>query len=105
VVRLLVAKGADVNTQGGYYGNALQAASERGHKAVVRLLLDKGTDGSTLGGFYGNTFQVLVLQYQGKYEAYTQQVNTDPLRVLDVEDGNVTFQGNRPTFRGKEKIV
>jgi ankyrin repeat protein len=42
VVRLLVAKGADVNTQGGYYGNALQAASERGHKAVVRLLRDRG---------------------------------------------------------------
>ena len=42
VVRLLLEKGADVNAQGGYYGNALQAASARGHEAVVRLLLDKG---------------------------------------------------------------
>ncbi|SLM38718.1 ankyrin repeat domain containing protein [Lasallia pustulata] len=37
-------KGADVNAQGGEYGNALQAASERGHDQVVRMLLDKGAD-------------------------------------------------------------
>jgi ankyrin repeat protein len=50
VVKLLLDKGADVNAQGGYYGNALQAASSGGyktpssggHKAVVKLLLDKG---------------------------------------------------------------
>jgi len=42
VVRLLLDKGADVNAQGGSFGNALQAASENGHEAVVRLLLDEG---------------------------------------------------------------
>jgi ankyrin repeat protein len=41
-VALLLDKGADVNAHGGYYGNALQAASERGHEAVVRLLRDRG---------------------------------------------------------------
>jgi hypothetical protein len=35
-------KGAEVNAQGGKYGNALQAASVGGHKAVVRLLLEEG---------------------------------------------------------------
>ncbi|OCK72825.1 hypothetical protein K432DRAFT_279044, partial [Lepidopterella palustris CBS 459.81] len=39
IVRLLLGKGADVNAQGGYYGNALQAASIEGHEQVARLLL------------------------------------------------------------------
>jgi ankyrin repeat protein len=38
VVKMLLDKGADVNAQGGEYGSALQAASDRGHKAVVKLL-------------------------------------------------------------------
>ncbi|KAF6796411.1 hypothetical protein CSOJ01_13193 [Colletotrichum sojae] len=39
VPRLLIEKGADVNAQGGYYGNALQAASDEGHQEIVQLLL------------------------------------------------------------------
>jgi ankyrin repeat protein len=42
VVELLLGQGADVNAQGGYYGNALQAASYQGHEKVVELLLGKG---------------------------------------------------------------
>jgi ankyrin repeat protein len=34
VVKLLLDKGADVSAQGGYYGNALQAASSDGHEQV-----------------------------------------------------------------------
>ena len=41
MVSLLLAKGADVNEQGGEYGNALQAASWNGHREVVEMLLDK----------------------------------------------------------------
>ncbi|KAF2727144.1 hypothetical protein EJ04DRAFT_451934, partial [Polyplosphaeria fusca] len=37
IVRTLLNKGANVNAQSGYYGNALQAASEGGHEAVVKL--------------------------------------------------------------------
>jgi ankyrin repeat protein len=39
-VKLLLEAGADVNAKGGDYGNALQAASSRGHESVVKLLLD-----------------------------------------------------------------
>ena len=44
VVELLLQKGANVNARGGYHGNALLAAAERGHEKVVRLLLDKGAN-------------------------------------------------------------
>jgi ankyrin repeat protein len=42
VVRLLLDKSADVNAQGRFHNNALQAASWQGHEAVVRLLRNKG---------------------------------------------------------------
>jgi hypothetical protein len=42
VVKLLLNKSADVNAQGGYYGNALQAASAKGHEAVVKMLVSRG---------------------------------------------------------------
>ncbi|KAF2679335.1 hypothetical protein K458DRAFT_347022, partial [Lentithecium fluviatile CBS 122367] len=43
-VTLLVEKGADVNAQGGQYGNALQAASAKGHEPIAKLLVEKGAD-------------------------------------------------------------
>ena len=57
VARMLLDKGADVNAQGRYYGNALQAASAQGHEQVVKMLLDKGADVNAQGGHYGNALQ------------------------------------------------
>jgi hypothetical protein len=37
-----LAKGADINAQGGDYGNGLQAASSGGYGKIVELLLRKG---------------------------------------------------------------
>ncbi|SLM37992.1 ankyrin repeat domain containing protein [Lasallia pustulata] len=54
---MLLDKGADVNAQGGVYGNALQAVSERGHDQVVRMLLDKGADVNAQDKRYGNALQ------------------------------------------------
>jgi hypothetical protein len=45
--------------QGGYYGNALQAASYRGHEGVVKMLLDARADVNVQGGYYGNSFACL----------------------------------------------
>ncbi|CAG8262989.1 unnamed protein product [Penicillium salamii] len=53
-VKELIAKGADVNAQGGLYANALCAASAEGHQEIVTLLLDKGADFNAQGSEYGN---------------------------------------------------
>jgi hypothetical protein len=39
---MLLNKGAEVNAQGEYYGNALHAASQGDHKAVVKILVAWG---------------------------------------------------------------
>ncbi|KAJ5235397.1 NACHT nucleoside triphosphatase [Penicillium citrinum] len=53
----LIRKGADINAQGGHYGNALQAASCEGYPEIVKLLLDHGADVNAQGGHYGNALQ------------------------------------------------
>jgi ankyrin repeat protein len=62
LARMLLDKGADVNTQGGYLGNALQVASARGYKDIATLLLDKGADVNAQGGIYSNAFQAALAQ-------------------------------------------
>jgi hypothetical protein len=57
IVQLLLEKDADVDAQGGEYGNALQAASVEGHEQVVKLLLEKGVNVNAQGGPYGNALQ------------------------------------------------
>jgi ankyrin repeat protein len=52
--KLLLDEGADVSAEGGRHGNALQAASFRGHVETVELLLKKGADVNAQGGRYGN---------------------------------------------------
>ncbi|KAK8036681.1 hypothetical protein PG993_008664 [Apiospora rasikravindrae] len=52
--RELLENGANVNAQGGDYGNALQAASFRGHKEIVQTLLENGANVNAQGGLYGN---------------------------------------------------
>ncbi|EGU74404.1 hypothetical protein FOXB_15094, partial [Fusarium oxysporum f. sp. conglutinans Fo5176] len=64
--RDLTTEGADVNAQGGFYGNALQAASLHGNLEIVQLLLDKGADVNAQGGQYGNALQAA--SYKGKLE-------------------------------------
>ncbi|KAI5366970.1 hypothetical protein J4E82_010917, partial [Alternaria postmessia] len=55
--RLLLDAGAEVNAQGGRYGNALQAASEGGHEQIVKMLLDAGADVNAQDRDYSNALQ------------------------------------------------
>ena len=44
VVKLLLEKGADVESKDRYGQTPLSWAAEKGHEAVVKLLLEKGAD-------------------------------------------------------------
>ncbi|PSN64889.1 HET-domain-containing protein [Corynespora cassiicola Philippines] len=46
---LLLDKGAEVNAQGGLYGNALQAASAEGYEQVIKTLLNAGAEVNAQG--------------------------------------------------------
>ncbi|KAJ5099403.1 hypothetical protein N7532_006404 [Penicillium argentinense] len=47
----------NINSRGGRYGNALQAAADKGHEKLVQTLLDRGADIKAQGGVYGNALQ------------------------------------------------
>lgn len=53
---------AEINAQGGLYGNALQAASLRGHDKIVQLLQEKGAEINAQGGRFGNALQAASLR-------------------------------------------
>ncbi|KAL4911651.1 purine and uridine phosphorylase, partial [Aspergillus aurantiobrunneus] len=50
VTKLLLEQGADINAQGGQYGNALQASASEGHEKIVQILLEQGADINAQGG-------------------------------------------------------
>ena len=63
ITKLLIEKGADVHAQGGVYGNALQAASYKGHESIAKLILAKGADVNAPGGDFENALQAA--SYEG----------------------------------------
>ena len=81
-VELLLNQGAEVNAQGGSYGNALCAASFGGYIEVVRLLLDKDADVNAQGGSYGNA--LCAASFGGQIEV---------VRLLLDNDADVNAQG------------
>jgi ankyrin repeat domain-containing protein 50 len=62
MVQMLLNAGAEVNAQGGYYGNALQAALIRGHEKIVQMLLDARVEVNAQGGYYGNALQAASIE-------------------------------------------
>jgi len=54
---------ADINAQGGKYGNALQAAASKGHLAIAKLLIKKGANVHARGGDCGDALQAA--SYEG----------------------------------------
>ena len=64
-VNMMIERKLDVNAVGGYYGNALQAASSLGNTATVQALLDNGAAIDAVGRF-GTA--LCAFCYAGNYE-------------------------------------
>ncbi|KFZ14934.1 hypothetical protein V501_02978 [Pseudogymnoascus sp. VKM F-4519 (FW-2642)] len=135
IIRLLIQRGADVNAQGGYFGNALQAAASLGEQEeIVKLLLEHGADVNAQGGRYhtallaaldGNseeTVELLISQgadinAQGRYgdtalHAAACSSSEKVIRLLLELGANVNGQGGHhgnalqaAACRGREEIV
>ena len=80
---ILIQNRSDINAGGAdFYGNALQAASARGHRETVELLLSKNANVNAQGGFYGNALQA------ASAEGYREIVE-----LLLSKNANVNAQG------------
>jgi ankyrin repeat protein len=97
----LIENGADVNMQGGYYGNPLQAASMKGRENIVQLLLHHGATVNLQGGHHGSALQAAICT--GKESI---------VNVLLEHGANVNRQGGHyrnalqaAIYTGKESIV
>jgi ankyrin repeat protein len=120
VVWLLLSWGADVNTTGGFYGNALQMAiayprEERRKNELLKTLLAHGADVNAQGGYYGNALQgaayrgdfgavELLLQhgadvnarggfYGSALQAASVKGNVDTMRFLLEHGADINAQG------------
>ena len=101
IAEWLLNNGANVNAQGGYYGNALQAALAKGHEKVVQLLLDKGANVNAQGGDYGNALQAASANGHEK----VVQLLLDKGANVDAQGGHYGNALQAALTRGHEKVV
>ncbi|KAI9772343.1 MAG: hypothetical protein M1840_001092, partial [Geoglossum simile] len=92
----LLEPNVDVNAQGGYYGNALQAAATIYHshasKEVIQMLLDAGADVNAQGGYYGNALQAATATAAGADKFVLPSVK-EGIQMLVDAGADVNAQG------------
>jgi hypothetical protein len=101
ITRLLLDEGAEINAQGGRFGNALQAASYGGHEQVVKTLLDKGAEVNGQGGRLGNALQAASLR------GHEQVVKTllDKGAEVNAQGGHFGNVLQAASYGGHEQVV
>ncbi|KAK5633165.1 hypothetical protein RRF57_008879 [Xylaria bambusicola] len=88
--RFLLERGADVNAEGGHYGNALQALCRytRVKQNLVKLLLDKGANINAKGGFYGNALQAACFSHEGDLRGSVVELLLDRGADINAQGGH-----------------
>jgi ankyrin repeat protein len=99
--KLLLNTKAEVNAQGGDFGNALQAASYKGHEPIVKLLLKSGADVNARGGVFDHALN-----------AASSRDHEPVLKLLLSSGADVNAQGGEyghalqtASYRGHEPVV
>ncbi|KAL9124786.1 MAG: hypothetical protein Q9175_008178, partial [Cornicularia normoerica] len=90
-----------VNAHGGYYGNALQAASYSGHVGVTQMLLDRGADVNAQGGEYRNALSGAA--YHGHIKVI--QMLLDRGAEVNVQGENFGNALQTAAYHGHIKVV
>ncbi|KAL4736282.1 ankyrin repeat-containing domain protein [Aspergillus similis] len=97
-----------INTKGGHYGNALQAASYRGHEGTVQRLLDQGAEVNAQGaevnaqgGEYGNALQAAS---SGGHEKVVQ-ILLDQVADVNAQGGLYGNALQAASYKGHEGVV
>ncbi|KAI9763081.1 MAG: hypothetical protein M1840_000928 [Geoglossum simile] len=101
LIHMLINKGADINAQGGYYGNPLQAALARSLGELAPMLLEKGADVNASGGQFGHP-----LQAAARYASpRTVQLLVDHGADVNAQGGYYGNALQAACHRGDEEIV
>jgi hypothetical protein len=95
------AEGAEVNAQGGEFGNALQAASLRGYQQIVELLLKAGAEVNAQGGKYGNALQAASRRGYQQIVELLLKAGAE----VNAQGGNFGNALQAASFRGDQQIV
>jgi ankyrin repeat protein len=100
-VKSILHTGADVNAQGGEYGNALQAALYRGHVKVVQILVDAGAEVNVQGGEYGSALQATSFRGHEKVAQVLVNAGAD----VNAQGGEYSSALQAASFQGHEKVA
>ncbi|KAJ5422098.1 NACHT nucleoside triphosphatase [Penicillium cf. griseofulvum] len=87
--------------KGGEYGNALQAAASGGYDKIVQILLDHSADVNAQGGVYGNALQAAA---SGGYEKIVQ-ILLDHSADVNAQGGLYGNALQAAAYGGHEKVV
>jgi Ankyrin repeats (3 copies) len=89
------------NHSGGFFGNALQAASRGGHEKVARMLVDAGADVNAQVGWYGSALQAASYGGYEKVARILLDVGAD----VNAQCGEFGNALQAASFGGYDKVV
>jgi ankyrin repeat protein len=101
VVERLLEAGADVNAQGGRFGNALQAASYQCYEKIVGQLLKAGANINAQGGKFGNALQAASVRGHEKVVEQLLKAGAD----VNAQGGKFNNALQAASYHGQEKVV